>query len=65
MNRMSKEHTRDRMAELMIIIDSSIRLTDSRDELLMLACAMQQRTKELFDITLGEEGRKQMFKDLV
>lgn len=53
-----------RMAEMMILIDNSISLTDDRDELLMLACAMLQRTKELFDVTLGEEGRKQMFKEL-
>ena len=62
---MSKENTKGRMAELMILIDSSIRLTDNKDELLMLACAMQQRTVELFDFTIGKEGRKQMFKDLV
>jgi len=53
-----------RMAEMMILIDNSISLTDDRDELLMLACAMLQRTKELFDATIGEEGRKQMFEDL-
>jgi hypothetical protein len=53
-----------RMAEMMVLIDNSISLTDDRDELLMLACAMLQRTKELFDVTLGEEGRKQMFKEL-
>jgi len=26
---------------------------------------MLQRTKELFDQTLGEQGRKEMFKDLI
>jgi hypothetical protein len=31
----------------------------------MLACAMLQRTREIFDGTLGVEGRKEMFKDLV
>jgi len=53
-----------RMAEMMILIDNSISLTDDRDELLMLACAMLQRTKELFDATIGEESRKQMFREL-
>jgi hypothetical protein len=26
---------------------------------------MLQRTREIFDATLGENGRKEMFKDLV
>jgi hypothetical protein len=53
------------MTELMVLIDNSIKLTDDRNEILMLACAMLQRTKEIFDGTLGVEGRKEMFKDLV
>jgi hypothetical protein len=32
---------------------------------LLLACAMMQRTREIFDATIGVEGRKQMFKELV
>jgi len=31
----------------------------------MLACAMMQRTREIFDQVLGEDGRKKMFKELV
>jgi len=54
-----------RMTEIMVLIDQSITLTDDRNELLMLACAMLQRTKEIFDGALGVEGRKEMFKDLV
>jgi len=57
--------TQERMTEIMVLIDRSITLTDDRNELLMLACAMLQRTKEIFDGTLGVEGRKEMFKDLV
>jgi hypothetical protein len=57
--------TQQRMTEIMVLIDQSITLTDDRNELLMLACAMLQRTKEIFDGTLGVEGRKEMFKDLV
>jgi len=57
--------THDRMTELMVLLDNSIKLTDDRNEMLMLACAMLQRTKEIFDGTLGVEGRKEMFKDLV
>jgi len=29
-----------------------------------LTCAMLQRVKEVFDLHLGEAGRRTMFKDL-
>jgi hypothetical protein len=54
-----------RMSEIMEPIDNAIQLTDDRNDMLMLACAMLQRTREIFDQTLGENGRKEMFKDLV
>lgn len=54
-----------RMSELMVIIDQSLLLCDNEQEQLMLACAMLQRTNEIFDDILGDEGRKKMFKDLV
>ena len=54
-----------RMDELMGPIDRQIMMSDSREELLMLACAMMQRTTEIFDTELGEDGRKQMYKDYV
>jgi hypothetical protein len=53
------------MAEIMELIDSSIQLTDDRNELIMLACAMLQRTTELFDLTIGVEGRNQMFQGII
>ena len=55
---------KERMAEIMLPIDKSIQLTDDRNDLLMLACAMLQRTQEIFDQTIGEAGRREMFKDL-
>ena len=54
-----------RMAELMTPIDTSIQLTDDHNDLLMLACAMMQRTNEIFERVLGVEGRKHMYRDLV
>ena len=54
-----------RMAELMAPVDQQIMMCDDGQELLMMACAMLQRTRELFDQTLGEQGRKEMFKDLI
>ena len=54
-----------RMETMMIVIDTAILSTQDRNDQLMLACAMMQRTKEIFDNTLGIEGRKEMFKELV
>ena len=54
----------ERMAELSQLIDQSIMLSDNRNEILMLACAMMQRTREIFDQELGTKGRKLMFKDM-
>ena len=54
-----------RMNTMMTVIDTAILSTNDRNDQLMLACAMLQRTREIFDATLGEEGRKQMFKELV
>jgi hypothetical protein len=53
-----------RMSELMILIDKSVLLTDNDNDRLMLACAMMQRTNEIFEEILGEEGRKLMYKDI-
>jgi hypothetical protein len=60
MNNISK-----RMQELMILVDKSLLLTDNDNERLMLACAMMQRTNEIFEEILGEQGRKSMYKELV
>ena len=54
-----------RMADLMRPIQQQILMCDDREDQLMMACAMLQRTRELFDLHLGEEGRKKMFKDLI
>lgn len=53
-----------RMAQMMVPIDQAIMLTDDLKERLMLACAMLQRVREIFDAELTEEGRRLMFKDL-
>jgi hypothetical protein len=60
-----REAVRKRMDELMGPIDRQIMMSDSREELLMIACAMMQRTTEIFEAQLGVEGRKQMYKDYV
>jgi hypothetical protein len=60
-----REAVQKRMDELMEPIDRQIMMSDSREELLMIACAMLQRTTEIFEAELGVEGRKQMYKDYV
>ena len=54
-----------RMQELMVLVDKSLLLTDNDNERLMLACAMMQRTNEIFEEILGEQGRKSMYKELI
>ena len=58
-------NVQERMAELMILIDKSLMLTDNNTDRRMLACALMQRTNEIFEQSLGEEGRKLMYKDYV
>lgn len=53
-----------RMETLMMIIDEAINRASTREDQLMIACAMMQRTKKIFDSILGEEGCKRMFKDM-
>ena len=54
-----------RMSELAEPIETQILMCDTREELLMMACVMLQRTREIFDQELTVEGRKKMFKELV
>ena len=61
----NRDAVRQRMSELMEPVERQIMMTDNREELLMMACAMMQRTTEIFESELGIEGRKQMYKDMV
>jgi len=53
-----------RMKELMKPVDMQIMMCDDTQDVMIMACAMLQRVKEIFDNQLGVEGRKQMFKGL-
>jgi hypothetical protein len=55
----------NRMIELMGPIDQQLLMCDDRKDQLMMACAMLQRVDELFALHLGQQGRDQMFKELV
>ncbi len=59
-----KNEIQERMSELMSPIDQQLMMCDDVEDQLMLACAMLQRVREVFDQALGQEGRKKMFKDL-
>ena len=61
---MNNNRVAKRMAELMQPIDQQIMMCDDRHDQLMLASAMMIAVKDLFDLHIGEEGRKQMFKEL-
>lgn len=54
----------DRMRDLMQPIDQQIMMCDDRKEILMLACAMLQRVREMLDSQLGEDGRKELLRGL-
>ena len=56
---------RERMNELMMPVNRQIMMCDNCEELLMLACAMMQRTDEIFVQLLGENARKRMYRELI
>jgi hypothetical protein len=62
---MDKDAIAKRMNELMEPVEQQIMMCDSREELLMMACAMMQRTHEIFLNELGKDGSKLMYKDFV
>ena len=62
---MVKREVAMRMAELMGPVEKQIMMCDSREELLMMACAMMQKTHEIFLQELGENGAKLMYEDFV
>jgi hypothetical protein len=53
-----------RMSELMAPVDQQLLMCDDEKDLLMMACAMLQRSSDIFDQVIGTEGRKKMFKEV-
>jgi hypothetical protein len=51
------DEVQKRMSELIRPIDQQLMMCDDRQELLMLACVMLQRTTEILDHEIGREGR--------
>lgn len=42
-------------------VDRQILMCDNTEDIMMMACAMMQRVKEILDNQMGEEGRRAMF----
>jgi len=55
---------RHRMLELMAPIDQQILMCNDDEDMLMMACAMLQRTNEIFEQVLGKQGAEKMFKNI-
>tara|TARA_E500000178_G_scaffold356360_1_gene433675 strand:- start:1654 stop:1842 length:189 start_codon:yes stop_codon:yes gene_type:complete len=53
----------ERMRELCKPIEQQILMCDSREDVLMMACAMLQHVKTMMDTQIGVEGRKQIIKE--
>ena len=51
-----------RAAELMRPIEQQIMMCDNREETLLFACAMLERSKTIIESHLGESGRKELFR---
>ena len=62
---MDRHEMQERMAELMLPIEKQIMMCDNRQDLLMMACAMLQHVNTIFTQELGEDGCRQMFKDML
>lgn len=60
-----QDYVKQRMAELMQPIHQQILMCDDRRDQLMMASAMLIAAKDLFDLHIGEAGRRTMFKDLI
>jgi len=53
----------ERMRELCKPIEQQILMCDSREDVLMMACAMLQHVKTMMDSQIGIEGRKQILEE--
>ena len=58
---MSDRNTAKRAAELMRPIEQQILMCDDREETLLFACAMLERSKTILEAHLGERGRMELF----
>ena len=50
-----------RAAQLMQPIEQQIMMCDSREETLLFACAMLERSKTILEAHIGKRGRRELF----
>jgi|TARA_R110000823_G_scaffold225537_1_gene353304 hypothetical protein len=53
----------ERMRELCKPVEQQILMCDSREDVLMMACAMLEHVKTMMDSQIGKDGRKQIIKE--
>ena len=53
----------ERMKELCKPVEQQIMMCDSREEILMMACAMLTHVKTMLDSQIGINGRKQILEE--
>lgn len=51
----------ERIDRMIKVVDSFVMMTDDREDLLALACAMIAKSRDIFDSHIGVDGRVQMF----
>jgi len=54
---------KERMRELCKPVEQQILMCDSREDVLMMACAMLEHVKTMMDSQIGTDGRKQIIKE--
>jgi len=60
---MDNDDIQHRLAELMEPINRQIMMCDEQNDLLILAFAMMNRSREIIDQQLGEHKRRELFKE--
>jgi len=58
---MKDKDTAKRAAELMRPIEQQIMMCDNKEETLLFACAMLERSKTILEAHIGERGRRELF----
>jgi len=65
MTDLERSKIKKRMNQLMVPINQQIMMCDTQEEMLMLACAMMQRTDEILVQLLGKDARNIMYQELL
>jgi hypothetical protein len=58
------EQRQQRHDELLLLIDQAIMQCDDHRDLLILACGMISRTREMLDRVLGPDIRRSLFTEI-